>query len=545
MKPLDPRLLRYASATRWFLVASVVLGTASAGLLIAQATFLASAIAGVVTGNDREVGPELLGLALVTLGRAVIAWAQDTIAHRTSASVISTLRRAVLAHTIALGPGQQPLGSGEIATLATRGVDALTGYFARYLPQLVLAAVVPALIGARLLAADWLTAVVLVVTVPLIPVFMALVGWYTEGRTKRQYDALSRLSGHFLDVVAGLPTLMVFGRAKAQVATVRRITGEYRRTTMGVLRAAFLSSLVLELLATISVALVAVSIGLRLVEGSLTLETGLLVLILAPEVYLPLRQVGAQFHASTEGLEAANQVFTVLETPVPAAGTRTTVPTGALTLENVTVRYPGRTDPALTGASLVVRPGTVTALTGPSGTGKSTLLAVLLGIVRPDEGRVRVGDVDLADLDPETWRSHLAWVPQRPTLVAGTIADNIRLGRPDASDAEVARAAADAELGDVVAARPDGLDTVLGEDGAGLSAGERQRTGLARAFLRDAPIVLLDEPTANLDGESEERVLVGLRRLVEGRTAVLVAHRPALLTIADHVVRLGGTHVVA
>ncbi|SHN32280.1 thiol reductant ABC exporter, CydD subunit [Cryptosporangium aurantiacum] len=538
MKPLDPRLLRYARATRWFLVASVALGTASAVLLVAQATYLASAIAGVVAGGDRDVRPELIGLALVTLGRAVLAWAQDTIAHRTGAAVISALRRALLARAVALGPAWlERAGAGNLATLATRGVDALTGYFARYLPVLILAVVVPVLLGARLLAADPLTAVVLVVTVPLIPIFMALVGWYTQSRTRRQFDALSRLSGHFLDVVAGLPTLIVFGRAKAQVATVRRITDDYRRTTLGVLRAAFLSSLVLELLATISVALVAVSIGLRLVEGSLTLEVGLLVLILAPEVYLPLRQVGAQFHASTEGLEAANQVFTVLETPLPSAGSRTGVPVGALTLENVTVRYPGRSEAALDGTSLVVRPGTVTALTGPSGAGKSTVLSVLLGFVPPDAGRVRIGGTDLADLDPSSWRSHLAWVPQRPTLIAGTIAENIRLGRPDATDAEVAAAAADADLGGFA------LDRTLGEDGSGLSAGERQRVGLARAFLRNAPIVLLDEPTANLDGDSEQRVLAALRRLVEGRTAVVVAHRPALVSLADHVVRMGGVRV--
>ncbi|GAA3397169.1 hypothetical protein GCM10020369_76480 [Cryptosporangium minutisporangium] len=476
MRPLDPRLLRYAGATRWFLVASVLLGTASAVLLIAQATYLAGALAGVVAGGDRDVRAELLGLALVTLGRAMVAWLQDAVAHRTSAAVISALRRAVLARAVALGPTWlERTGSGDLATLVTRGVDALTGYFARYLPQLVLAVVVPVLLGARLLAADPLTAVVLVVTVPLIPLFMALVGWYTQGRTRRQFAALSRLSGHFLDVVAGLPTLMVFGRAKTQVATVRRITDEYRRTTLGVLRAAFLSSLVLELLATISVALVAVSIGLRLVEGELTLETGLLVLILAPEVYLPLRQVGAQFHASTEGLEAAQRVFAALEAPLPVDGARTDVPVGALTLDDVTVRYPGRDRPALEGVSLVVRPGTVTALTGPSGAGKSTVLAAVLGFVRPDVGRVRIGGVDLADLDPAAWRSHVAWVPQRPTLIAGTIAENIRLGRPDASDAEVARAAADADLGDVVAGRPDGLDTVLGPRRLGRRGRPRRR----------------------------------------------------------------------
>jgi thiol reductant ABC exporter CydD subunit len=530
MKPLDPRLLRYARATRWFLFASVALGVASAGLLIAQATLLASAIAGVVT-RGAPVRDELIGLAFVVAGQAAVAWGRDAVAHRTSASVISTLRRALLLRAVEMGG----VRTGELATLASRGIDALEGYFARYLPQLVLAVIVPALVGARLLAADWLTAVVLAVTVPLIPLFMALVGWYTQGRTRRQWRAMAGLSGHFLDVVAGLPTLVVFGRAKAQVATVRRVTEQYRRTTMGVLRAAFLSSLVLELLATISVALVAVSVGLRLVEGSLTFQTALLVLILAPEVYLPLRLLGAQFHASTEGLEAANSVFEVLEEQVPMAGVRTEIPVGPLVLDAVTVGYPGR--PVLGPFSVAAAPGRVTALAGPSGAGKSTLLAAVLGFLSPTSGRVTIGGVNVADLEPTAWRAQLAWVPQRPTLFAGTIAENIRVGLSGASDAAVASAASDAALSG------HDLDTLLGDDGAGLSAGERQRVGLARAFLRDAPIVLLDEPTANLDGTSEERVLTALRRLVAGRTVLLVAHRPALFALADDVVEVGGERV--
>ena len=529
MKPLDPRLLRYAGATRWFLLGSVALGVASAGLLIAQATLLASAIAGVVA-RGAPVRTQLIGLAFVVAGQALVAWAQDLIAHRTSAAVISSLRTALLTRAVGLGG----VRTGELATLASRGIDALEGYFARYLPQLVLAVIVPVLIGARLLAADWLTAVVLAVTVPLIPLFMALVGLYTQGRTKRQWDALAQLSGHFLDVVAGLPTLAVFGRAKAQVATVRRVTEQYRRTTMGVLRAAFLSSLVLELLATLSVALVAVSVGLRLVNGALSFQTALLVLILAPEVYLPLRRVGAQFHANTEGLEAANAVFEVLEEHVPMAGVNTEIPVGPLVVDAVTVKYPGR--PELPAASVSVAPGRITALAGPSGGGKSTVLAVVLGFVRPTSGRVTIGGVDVADLDPAAWRAQLAWVPQRPTLFAGTVAENIRLALPGASSAAVTAAAA-------AAAFSGDLDTVVGDDGAGLSAGERQRVGLARAFLRNSPIVLLDEPTANLDGTSEERVLTALRRLVVGRTVLLVAHRPALLAFADDVVEVGDARV--
>lgn len=529
MKPLDPRLLRYARATRWFLLGSVALGVASAGLLIAQATLLASAIAGVVSGGA-SVRAALIRLAFVVAGQALVAWAQDLIAHRTSAAVISSLRTALLTHAVGLGGAR----AGELATLAGRGIDALEGYFARYLPQLVLAVIVPVLLGARLLAADWLTAVVLAVTVPLIPLFMALVGLYTQSRTKRQWDALAQLSGHFLDVVAGLPTLIVFGRAKAQVATVRRVAEQYRQTTMGVLRAAFLSSLVLELLATLSVALVAVSVGLRLVDGALSFPTALLVLILVPEVYLPLRRVGAQFHANTEGLEAANALFDVLEEQVPTAGGRTAIPVGPLVVDEVTVNYPGR--PELGAVSFSVAPGRVTTLVGPSGGGKSTLLAVVLGFVRPTSGRVTIGGVDIADLDPAAWRAQLAWVPQRPTLFAGTVAENIRLGLPGASPAAVAAAAA-------AAAFTGDLNRVVGDDGAGLSAGERQRTGLARAFLRNAPIVLLDEPTANLDGTSEERVLTALRRLVAGRTVLLVAHRPELVALGDDVIVVGGDRV--
>lgn len=421
------------------------------------------------------------------------------------------------------------------------GVDALDDYFARYLPQLGLAVVVPVAVLARVVTEDWVSAAIIVGTLPLIPVFMVLIGWATQSRMDRQWQLLSRLSGHFLDVVAGLPTLKVFGRAKAQAESIKRITGEYRQATMRTLRIAFISSFALELLATLSVALVAVTIGMRLVHGEMALYDGLVILVLAPEAYLPLRQVGAQYHAAAEGLAAAEGIFEVLETPAPAVGTAV-VPggasAGALAFEGVTVRYPGRSGDAVRDVSFAVEPGETVALVGPSGAGKSTLLNVLLGFVRPAEGRVLAGGVDLADADLDQWRSRVAWVPQRPQLFAGTIAENVRLARPDADDAAVRQALTDAGALDFVGALPQGAQTVLGEDGAGLSAGQRQRLALARAFLADRPVLLLDEPTAALDGATEAEVVAAVRRLAVGRTVLLVVHRPALLGVADRVVRL-------
>ena len=361
-----------------------------------------------------------------------------------------------------------------------------------------------------------------------------------------QFRTLERLAGHFLDVVAGLPTLKVFGRAKAQAALIREITERYRRAAIGTLRITFLSSLILELVATISVALVAVAIGLRLLSGALDLRTALFVLVLAPEAYLPLRQLGANYHASAEGMAAAEQVFEVLEAPAAPHGTRTDFPDPALaglTVEGLRVSYPGRSEPALDDVSLTVKEGEVLALVGPSGCGKSTLLSVLLGLVTPELGEIRVGDVDLAELDLDAWRARLAWVPQRPHLFKASIAQNVRLGRSDASTDAVWDALSAAGLTETVRSLPQGLDTVLGDRGAGLSAGERQRIALARAFLRDAPLLLLDEPTANLDGQTERDVARTIRRLAEGRTVVLVAHRPALIAVADRVLSLGPIEV--
>jgi thiol reductant ABC exporter CydD subunit len=537
-------LRRYTRGTRRYLVVTVVLGGVTAGLVVAQAWLIANAVSDVVVHHKglALIRTLVTMLCLVILGRATVGWLGERMAHRASALAKSDLRVALVEKIARLGPaGIDRERSGSLVVLATQGIDALDNYFARYLPQLFLAVIVPVTIVAVALGADWISALIIAVTVPLIPLFIVLVGASTKARMARQARLLQRLAGHFLDVVAGLPTLKVFGRAKAQVSAIRDITDRYRTATMATLKVAFLSSLILELLATFSVALVAVAVGLRLLGGHLSLATALFVLILAPEAYLPLRLLGTNYHASAEGMKAAEDVFEVLELPLPTHGTRRDVPhpsRSTLRVDRLEVCYPGRIVPALRDVSLAVEPGEVVAVSGPSGCGKSTLLSVLLGMAPAWTGSVWIGNVRLADLDPDAWRARVAWVPQRPHLFARSIADNVRLGRPDASDDDVMSAITAAGLDEVVSRLPKGLRTTLGHDGAGLSAGQRQRVALARAFVRDAPLLLLDEPTANLDGRTEESVLAAVRRLMAGRTVMIVAHRPSLLALADRVVHL-------
>ncbi|MEU0151597.1 thiol reductant ABC exporter subunit CydD [Micromonospora fulviviridis] len=537
-RPFDPRLLRRVPAARRDLAVLAILGGLTALLVVAQATALATVLATAIDGRLHR--PALAGLLAAVAARALVSWAQGTVAARAAATVKAALRadllRAVGRHGPTWVAGRR---AGQLATLAGRGLDALDPYFTGYLPQLVLSVTVPLAVLARIVLADWSSALIIALTIPLIPIFGALLGWQAQAATERQWRRLSLLGGHFLDMVAGLPTLRAFGRARAQVDVVRRMADGHRQATMATLRIAFLSALVLELVATLSVALVAVPVGIRLLGGGITLSTALLVLLLTPEAYLPLRAAGSRFHASMEGLTALDEALTLSATP-EAAGPAGTRPApdgrGEIRFEGVTVAYERTT--ALRDVTLTIRPGERVAVIGPSGAGKTTLLNLLLGFVTPTAGRVTVDGVDLAGVDLDAWRRELAWVPQRAHLFAGSLADNIRLGAPDTPDAALAGAVTDAALDEVVTALPDGLGTTLGERGHGLSSGQRQRVALARAFLRDAPLVLLDEPTARLDSASEAVVLAATRRLVIGRTALLVAHRPALLEDADRILRV-------
>ncbi|MFI7124584.1 thiol reductant ABC exporter subunit CydD [Nonomuraea sp. NPDC050153] len=552
------RLMRAERSVRRHLAVTMVAAVLAGLLVLVQAELLA----GVLSGRFTAVA--LAGLAAVVGVRALLAWTQGVFAGRTATGVKSALRHRLLARLRDLGPGKLTQHrSGELVTLTGRGLDGLDAYLTGYLPSIAVAGVVPLAVLVRLFAADLASAVIVLVTLPLIPVFGALVGMTTKAVTERQFLALSRLGGHFLDVVRGLPTLRAFGRARYQASVIQQVTDAHRSATMRTLRVAFLSSLVLELCASLSLALVAVPIGLRLLGGSLDLTTALLVLLLAPEAYLPLRAMGTRFHASMEGVAAADAAFAVLDgadEPDPApdsapdsargpvrAAARGTPPPGApeIRLENVTVRYPGRDVAALEDVSLTIDPGERVALVGESGGGKSTLLHLVLGFVQPSEGRVLVDGADLHELDLGSWRSRLAFVAQRPHLFATSVADNIRLGAPDASLGEVREAAAAAHAG-FVDALPQGFDTMVGERGANLSAGQRQRIALARAFCRPAAsVLLLDEPTARLDGRSEAAVVAATADLARGRTAVIVAHRPAMIDLADRVIRVHEGRVVS
>ncbi|MFF2454423.1 thiol reductant ABC exporter subunit CydD [Isoptericola sp. NPDC058082] len=571
MKPLDPRLLRRARAARWYVALTAALGVAAAGAVVLQAFAIAHTLGPAVTAGSAgaplalaDVAPWLGALVGAIAARAVIAWAQERYAQKAAADVVAELREQVVAHAVALGPrptgdGTDGEGAAATATLATRGLDDLGPYLVRYLPQLLLTAILTPALVLVVLGLDWVSALICVVTLPLVPLFMWLVGVMTAGASERRLRTIERLGSQVLDLLAGLPTLRAFGREIGPGARVRALGDAARRTTMGTLRIAFLSGMVLELLTTLSVAIVAVGVGLRLVEGMIALVPAIAVLVLAPEVYLPLRRVGAEFHASTDGLAAADRAFTLLERPVPVAGT-TPAPALAgatLVLDGVGVRAGDRDVLAPAGLTARVPLGTgrpgggrVVALRGPSGAGKSTTALVLLGLLRPDEGRVLVEapggalPTDLGTVDPATWWPQVTWVPQRPTLAPGTVRDAVTDGRPVPADA-LAAAARTTGLDDVVAGLPQGWDTPVGLGGTGLSVGQRQRVALAAALLdgetpgdgAPPPLVLLDEPTAHLDARGEQVVLDTVRAWRDaGRTVVVVAHRASLLALADQVV---------
>lgn len=550
-KPVDPRLLRYARASRWFFAAVAAIALAQTAVIVAFAWLLTRAVTDAIDGMPlAALTPTLGALALVVAARALLLWAREAVAARAAARVQSQLRAALVDAIGTLGPEWLAgRNSASLAVIAGRGLDALEAYFGRYLPQLVQTVVATPLILAVMWWADWISGLTVLLTLPQIPIFMVLIGLATRAVQQRQWGTLQRLAARFADTVQGLSTLKVFGRQHRAAASIERVTDDYRRETMRVLRVSFLSGFALEFLASISVAIVAVSIGFRLIDGALALGVGLFVLLLAPEAYLPLRQVGVQFHAAAEGIAATDDVFDVLDAarargPRPVSGASAPSPASradgtapVLRLDAVRVRRGERQLPPV---GLTAAPGSVTLIVGPSGAGKSSLFAALRGVAAFD-GDASWDGVDVRALASSDW---LAWAGQRPGLMTGTIGDNVALGDL-VPDAAVVRRALDL-------ACAGGLDPAhgLGVQGSGLSGGQAQRVAVARAYYRHlrgaAPVIALDEPSSALDPETEHRLWRGIRLLADdGATVLLVSHRTSARAIADDVVRLEPSEVPA
>ncbi|MEU4341347.1 ATP-binding cassette domain-containing protein [Nocardia sp. NPDC023852] len=590
--PIDPRLWRYARSARRYLMLSIALSLVITGSIAVAAVMLGRVLAGAVTDPGRRTLSawtlELAVLGLAIVGRVLATWIQSRLAHRAGASVVAELETAVLAAGARLTPRELDTRRTELAVVVGTGLSGLRGYLVGYLPALLLAVLVPPIVLAVIALHDLTSGVIVVLTLPLIPVFMILIGLLTQGRAEATLTATTRLSDQLLDLFAGMPTLQALGReittaesfsaepswqvrhhgdgssspasgAGTMRYRVRDLGEALRQRTMRALRVAFLSSMVLEMLATLSVALIAVSIGLRLVSGEMSLYAGLVVLVLAPEVYLPLRMVGERFHAAQDGMAAADKAFAVLESAPDASDTSGGFApddwaAGSIELRDLSLRARDGAAPA--GLSAVLRPGAVTVLTGPNGSGKSSAVQAILGLLAPERGSVTCDGVDVRDLDPDRWWARVAWLPQRPVLVPGTLRNNLELlgaraVRPatrgparvlDDLEAACAATGFDSVLDDL----PARWDTVVGPGGVGLSLGQRQRLALTRALAADRPILLLDEPTAHLDAASASTVLAALReRARAGATVVVIGHHPMVLAAADYVVQVRADHGAA
>ena len=534
------------------LASSILFGALIGGLIVAQAWLMSSIISGVFLAGQilDESIPGLVWLAAVVVVRSVLVYLREVSAGKVSVEVRAGLKKQLFAHLLALSPvqiGQEQ--TGEVASTLIQGVQRLDAYFRTYLPQLGMAVLVPVIILVVVFPLDWLTSLIFLFTAPLIPLFMVLVGKEAEKRTSRQWRLLGRLSAHFLDVLQGLRTLKAFGLSKRQGRVIRSVSEEYARVTLGVLRVAFLSALALELLATISTAIVAVQIGLRLLYGQITFVESLFILILAPEFYFPLRQLGAAFHSGMDGIAAAGRIFGLLETesqlepggsepaPVLDAG-------GEIRFEGVRFAYQQGDRSSLQGVSMAVPLGRHTALVGASGAGKSTVFSLLMGFFQPDAGQIVVNGMSLGEIKMQDWRAQIGWVPQFPYLFHQTVAENIWVARPGASRAEVIEAAQRANAHEFIADLPEGYNTVIGERGVRLSGGQAQRLAIARVFLKEARLLLLDEPSSSLDVENAAAIHQALDALKQGRTVITISHQLSRVRMADWIVVLEQGKVV-
>ncbi len=554
---LDKKLLGQTGSVKLYLGLTVGIGLLTGILIIFQAHFLSQIIDSVfLKNNNGGLTLPLLMLLGLIVARAGLTWGSEVSANRVAGRVKSNLRQKLFARLLKLGPAYtRRERSGELSNVVVEGVESLDPYFSQYLPQVFLTLLVPLVVLIVVFVADMLSGIVLLLTTPLLPLFMILIGLKTKAVSEKQWGLLSVMSAHFLDVLQGLTTLKLFGRSQHQEETISRISDRFRVTTLKVLRVAFLSALVMELGATLSTAIIAVEIGLRLLYGQIPFQSAFFVLLLAPEFYLPFRALGSRFHASASASAASGRIFEILEAPEPqpetanpASGPLKT-PT-AIRFEEVYYAYKseGETRPALQGVSFEVKMGQKVVLVGPSGAGKSTLFQLLLRFIEPDSGTIRLeyGNTNtaLSSVAAREWRELVGWVPQNPYLFNTSVIENIRLGRPEATLEEVSVAARQAHAHEFIEALPLGYNTVIGERGARLSGGQAQRLSLARAFLKDAPVLLLDEATSNLDPENESLVLDATEKLMQGRLTLIIAHRPSTIGRADRLIRLEAGRVV-
>ena len=547
---LDRRLLKLLKFVRLQLTATVLTGILAGMFTVAQAWLLSRIINAVFLRHEdlQSVLTELAYFTFITILQALLKWASHVAGNLTAAQIKSRLRAQLMDKINRLGPAYtKGERSGEMSNTITNGVQALDAYFSQYIPQLFFSSLIPIIVLFFVFPRDLLSGVVMVVTAPIIPVFMILIGHLAQSITQKQWKSLSRMSAYFLDVLQGITTLRILGRGRAEEQKIAEVSDAFRKTTMNVLKVAFLSALVLEMAATISTAVIAVEIGLRLLYGKMLFEPALFILILAPEFYQPMRQLGARFHAGMEGIAAAERIFEILETPEPAhPKERRSLPVksfASIRFQNVSFSFPGERRPALNDLSFNMTNNSLTALVGPSGAGKTTISQLLMGFLQPTQGAILVDDVPLSRFDPDEWKKQIAWVPQNPHLFHRTIRENILLARPSATEQEMTQAAQSARLHEFVLSLPDGYDTQIGEQGARLSGGQAQRIALARAFLKNTPLLILDEPTANLDPILEQEIQSVINTLTRNRTTLMIAHRLTTVREADQIIVLSNGQI--
>lgn len=537
MEPASQWLRQKSAPTRRPLALAVALGELSGILLILQTALLVEIGNGVIFRGSSlpQLLPFFIALPAVVAVRVLAGWGSRRFSFECASRVKRSVRAELIEKLRELGSvSLAGMKTGEIVSTAVDAVEALEGYYARYLPQRALSSLLPLTILAAVFPLDWISGLVLVLTAVFLPVSMIVIGDESHARNQRLWAALTRMSGRFLDVLRGLPTVRMFGASRRELEEIARASEEHRTMTMSVLKIAFLSSFMLELISALSIAIVAILCGFRLLAGSMQFAPGYFILLIAPEYFLTLRTLGTFYHARMEAMSASEHIRKLLAMTgrgLPASvrsvagSTAPLGPACSVSFESVSFSYDGR--PVLAGATFSVAAGEHVALMGPSGAGKSTILALLLGHAVPQEGTIRVGELRLDGLDRRSWLDSVAWLPQSPTLFHGSIRENIRRGRLSATDGEIEEAARFAHVDELTSRMPAGLETLIGESGQGLSVGQKQRVALARLFLRRPSLVLLDEPTAHLDEESAALVSQGLEVLVRGRTCIIVTHHEA------------------